>query len=233
MHFALKLFGITARPISARHAYENDFSINLPEKKTHLIFVDPVWFAGRKVPHNIISDICAWQNRTGSTVFVDGSFQYMPWDNIRLEKTAMLDPTRTFRMICPTKIMAIHGYRFSYGLIPSSVREEFMHTYTNIYASSAAPNISFALEAIPEMISGLITNKVLSIAQYRYQRLVDVGYISSNLKPDCGYFTFTEIKKELPLEYKLMTQEFFEQKRFDGYAKLNLISPSFYLINPD
>lgn len=232
MHYALKLFNIKARPISALHAYEEKFSINLPNKRSVLIFVDPLWFAGRKVPHSIISQIKAWQDKTGSTIFVDGSFQYMPWNGDRYEATSELDPSITFRMICPTKIMAVHGLRFSYALMPATLKLEFYHTYTNIYASSAACNVEFARESVIEMKSGEITRKIINLAKERYSSLVRHACIESSVPPDCGYFTFTKILSKLPPDYKLMTQEFFEQKRYNGYAKLNLVSPSFYLIDP-
>jgi hypothetical protein len=233
MHYALKLFGIKARPISAFHIYEDNFAINLPNKKTVLIFVDPLWFAGRRVPPEIVEDIKEWQEKTGSIIFVDGSFQYMPWSGDRQEATSVLDPAKTFRMICPTKIMAIHGYRFSYVLMPKKDKKDFFHTFTNIYASSASCNLEFARESILEMESGLITNNVINLAKKRYESLTRHNYIISSIVPECGYFTFSKIICQLPPKYKLMTQEFFEQKRYKGYAKLNLISPSYHLIDPD
>ena len=129
MHYALEIFGIMARPISGQHAYEENFRVNLPDKKTVLVFVDPLWFSGRRVPVAVVSDIASWQERTGSIIFVDGSFQYMPWDGNRSEATSKLDITKTIRMICPTKILAIHGYRMSYALMPNIGKKDFFHTF--------------------------------------------------------------------------------------------------------
>ncbi len=233
MHFALKLFGIVARPISGTHAYETGFAINLPNKRTVLAFVDPVWFTGRKVPADAINEIIQWQQRTGSLIFVDGSFQYMPWAGARSEMTASLDPSLAIRMICPTKIMAIHGYRFSYALMPISLQGQFTNTFTNIYASSTISNAAFAHEAIAEMERGSITAHIVNVARSRFFRLLTAGVLQTELIPESGYFTFSKIMNKLPPGYKLMTQEFFEQRRFSGYAKVNLISPSFPLIDPD
>ncbi|MBF0247540.1 MAG: aminotransferase class I/II-fold pyridoxal phosphate-dependent enzyme [Alphaproteobacteria bacterium] len=233
MHFALKLFGIIARPVSGLHAYERGFTFNLPEKRTVLALVDPVWFTGKIVPVEAIKEIVQWQQRTGSLVFVDGSFQYMPWAGDRREETASLDPAYTFRMICPTKIMAVHGYRFSYVLMPSALREQFANTFTNIYASSTISNVAFAHEAVSEMERGEITASIIERAKNRFFRLIDGGWLKTQLIPESGYFTFSKITAPLPQGYKLMTQEFFEQRRFNGYAKLNLVSPSFHLIDPD
>ena len=233
MHYALKMFGIKARPISGSHIYEENFAINLPNKTTVLVFVDPLWFSGRHVPVKIVDDIAIWQQKTGSIIFVDGSFQYMPWNGHRNESTSKLDPSKTMRMICPTKILAIHGYRMSYALLPHINKQDFFHTFTNIYASSASSNIEFAREAMNEMISGEITKKIVNLSISRYNRLINTKRIDSSIVPDCGYFTFSKILHPLPSGYKLMTQEFFEQKRYPGYAKLNLISPSYHLIDPD
>lgn len=233
MHFALKLFGITARPISGQHAYERGFTFNLPAKCTVLALVDPVWFTGKKVPAAAIREIAQWQQKTGSIVFVDGSFQYMPWEGARREETAMLDPSLTIRMVCPTKIMAIHGYRFSYALMPTPSRVQFTNTFTNIYASSTVSNVAFAHEAVAEMAHGSITEKVVEMAKARFSRLIAAGTLQTELTPESGYFTFAKVVAQLPPRYKLMTQEFFEQRRFDGYAKVNLVSPSYHLIDPD
>lgn len=233
MHFALKLFGIRARPISGVHAYEKQFSLNLPKKKTVLAFVDPIWFTGQKVPASFIQDIAQWQQETGSSIFVDGSFQYMPWEGERHEESSRFDPSLTMRMVCPTKIMAIHGYRFSYALMPKSDRVEFTNTFTNIYASSTASNLAFAREAVHEMEAGTITQSIIQLAKNRFSLLTEKEGLQTELTPNSGYFTFAKVTAPLPPGYKLMTQEFFEQRRFPEYAKVNLISPSFYLIDPN
>jgi histidinol-phosphate/aromatic aminotransferase/cobyric acid decarboxylase-like protein len=82
LHFALKLFDIRARAISGRHAFETGFSYNLPTETTALLFADPIWYAGIPLPLDLIESLVDWQSRTGSIVFVDGSFQYAKWGGV-------------------------------------------------------------------------------------------------------------------------------------------------------
>src|ERR1043165_2127107 len=78
---SLRQFRIRARALSGYHCFEREFHLTLPAKKTVLVLADPVWYAGIRVPQNVIQEIAAWQEMTGSLVFVDGSFQYMRWDH--------------------------------------------------------------------------------------------------------------------------------------------------------
>src|SRR6202007_299705 len=111
---ALRLFNIWARPVSALHGFELGFKMNLPEKETVLIFSDPIWYAAQPFPAGAIAEMANWQQRTLSTVFVDGSFQYMSWTKEVFEHTSILDHEKTVRVVSPTKSLATSGYRFAY-----------------------------------------------------------------------------------------------------------------------
>jgi hypothetical protein len=95
----------------------------------------------------LVTAIRKWQKNTNSTVFVDGSFQYSRWNGVKREATASLDPMLTVRLICPTKIVAAHGFRFSYALLPSSLLEEYKHIYSNIFGSASLESIAFGRAA--------------------------------------------------------------------------------------
>jgi histidinol-phosphate/aromatic aminotransferase/cobyric acid decarboxylase-like protein len=232
MHIALKLFGIRTRAISGFHAFEAEFRMNLPEKKTVLIIVDPVWYAGTPVPKHIISEIKEWQHRTSSEVFVDGSFQYMRWDCLLHEESSNLHPEKTFRLISPTKMLGVHGYRFAYLLLPKEFRAEFSKLYSNIYGSTSAANLAFAHEAIHAMKCREQTNNLMLLTKQRHELLRTNQVITSSFNPECGYFSFEQITTELPDGYILMSGDYFDQSRFPEHVRLNLISPSFYLIDP-
>jgi aspartate/methionine/tyrosine aminotransferase len=231
MHIALKLFNIRARAVSGLQAFESSFSMNLPDKKTILILADPIWYVGLSVPESIVSEIREWQEKTQSLVFVDGSFQYMRWNEDVYEATSKLDPERTFRLISPTKSLGVHGYRFAYSLLPAMLKSEFSNTYTNIYGSTAADNWAFAYEATTAMKNRTLTTMLVRLAKERHKRLRRKGAISSQLNPECGYFAFEKINVTLPEGYLMMTGDYFDQHRFPGHARLNLISPSFALLD--
>ena len=63
-HFALKLLNIRARAISGRHAFEPDFSFNLPNENTVLLLTDPIWYAGIPLSLDLINSLVEWQRRT-------------------------------------------------------------------------------------------------------------------------------------------------------------------------
>lgn len=230
LHFAMRLFGIRARPVSSRHAFENGFTMNLPEKRTFLLLTDPVWYAGVPAPSPVLDEIAKWQARTGSTVLVDGSFQYMPWNKAVSEASARLDPSTTIRLISPSKSLCIAGYRFAYLLMPHSLRGSISNTYTNIYASASVDTIAFGHEAVRAMETRELTNKLIDVIRDRHQRLRNSGKTESVLSATCGYFVFEKLNQELPDHYVRMGGEFFDQARYPGYARINLLSPSFHLL---
>jgi len=229
-HYALKLFGIRARAVSGLQAFEPAFTFNLPDKKTVLLLTDPVWYIGLPIPGPVLESVKEWQQRTGSAVFVDGSFQYMHWDLTTKEQTAEFEPLSTFRLISPTKLLGIHGYRFAYLLLPAAETTCFSTTYANIYGSTASANCAFADVAVGALKERALTDRLVCLASDRHQRLRDAGKIESVFQPKCGYFTFERINVYLPPEH-LMSGEYFDQPRYYGYSRLNLLSPSFALLD--
>lgn len=231
LHFSLRLFGVRARAVSGRHAFEDGFSVNLPREKTVLLLADPIWYAGLSLSAEVISSLVEWQRLTQSLIFVDGSFQYAQWNGSRRELSALFCPERTIRLICPTKALAMHGYRFAYAALPASLREIFMHIYTNIYGSSSIESLSFARIAPRLMTEGVITRSLMTLASERHQSLRERGIITAPWQPACGYFVFEHITAELPANSLLMDGSYFEQKRYPEFRRLNLLSPSLHLFD--
>jgi aspartate/methionine/tyrosine aminotransferase len=231
LHFALRLFGIRARAVSGRHPYEPDFTINLPNERSILIVTDPIWYTGLSLDVQLVTVIRKWQKRTSSNVFVDGSFQYSRWDGVKDEATASLDPMLTVRLICATKMVAAHGFRFSHALLPSALLEEYRHIYSNIFGSASLESIAFGRAAIKIMSRGRISENLMQLASSRHAKLRRMGTITSELNPSCGYFVFEKICRKLPAQTLLMDGKYFEQKRYAGYFRINLLSPSIGLLD--
>jgi aspartate/methionine/tyrosine aminotransferase len=231
LHIAFELYGICATPVSARQPFEKDFSIELPEESGCVLFLaDPIWYTGTQYSADIIEEIVAWQNRNLSLVFVDGSMQYLPWNGVVRENTARLDPSLTFRLVCPSKQLAVHGFRFSYLLLPSSHERSMSWTYANIAGSAAADSIAFAHEAMAAVSDRGVPDKLMKIVSKRHNYLRANNIIESDIFPVCGYFVFEKIKVALPEGYSMVNGKYFALSNYPGYTKINLLSPSLKIL---
>jgi aspartate/methionine/tyrosine aminotransferase len=231
LHTALHRFKIETIPVSDKHPYEKDFSLNLPKvKNSFLLLTDPVWIAGVPIQKEYIEEISKWQNRYDATIFVDGSLQYMPWDGNKYESTSILNPSKTIRLVCPSKQLCIHGYRFSYMLVPSNISRKLNWTYTSLFGPSPVDSISFGQKAIQAIIEGHIPRQLSHFIRSRFELLIMKDAIEPFVTPECGYFIFAKILKNLPDNYLLIDGSFFAKNDMANYSKLNLLSPSISLL---
>lgn len=231
LHTALDRFGIRAVPVADRQPYEPGFCLDLPDDPgCTLLLTDPVWFSGTAVAEHWIDAVGRWQLENSSTVFVDGSLQYLPWSGPRHEMTATLLPELTVRLVCPSKQLCTHGYRFSYMLAPSRLIRGLAWTYTNIFGPAPADSIAFAHAAIEAVAAGEIPRVLMKTASARFADLVRTGAIETSLNPNCGYFVFAHIAAALPSGYVQIDGSYFYQAAYPGYAKINLLSPSIGLL---
>ncbi|MBC8146651.1 MAG: aminotransferase class I/II-fold pyridoxal phosphate-dependent enzyme [Bacteroidetes bacterium] len=228
-YYFAKLFGFTLRPISNRHSFEENFQYNLPKKRCYLIVTDPVWYAGVKQKKELISDLMEWQLKTESFIFVDGSFQYCNWNGSHNELTACFLPEQTARLICPTKALAIHGFRFSYLLLPTWMRNDIRYIFANSHGSTTAHSIRFAEQAMKILNTKLSNSKLMKYIENRYLLLLRDEWIKSQFKPDSGYFIFAEPSKKL-LKYPQLSMDgdFFDQARYKKYVRFNLLAPDMH-----
>jgi histidinol-phosphate/aromatic aminotransferase/cobyric acid decarboxylase-like protein len=224
-HAALRLLGIRARPISGRQAFESMFRANWPSQQCVFMICDPIWYAGLGLPTVIVDQLAEWQARTGSLVFVDGSFQYMRWDGSMYEETSRLAPNGTVRLICPTKALGLHGYRCAHAIMPSWLRERFAETYTRIYGSTSADNIAFARVAATTLREWQIGPALMQETAKCHARLRANGTISAPWQPDRGYFVFERFHVRTAQDALLMDGSYFEQRRYLNFRRLNLLSP--------
>lgn len=227
---SLRRFGIHARAISGYHSFEENFRLNLPMKKTVLILADPIWYAGIPVPEDILVEVTSWQEKTGSLIFVDGSFQYMRWDHRHYEPTARFDSSNTIRLVSPTKSLVVHGYRFAYCLLPKALKPTLSNSYTNVSGSSAADNIAFAYEAIRATRERKLTERLIDRASVRHAELRNSRRIESPLNPQTGYFVFEKINVALPDDTLRMDGRYFGQPRFPHHTRFNLLSTKYHLL---
>lgn len=231
LHVAFELYGIKAISVSDKQSFEKDFLFDLPEEHSSVLFLtDPIWYTGTKYSSQAINEIANWQKRTSSLVFVDGSLQYLPWDGVLNENTAMLDPAFTFRLVCPSKQLSVHGYRFSYMLLPVTHQRGMAWTYANIAGPASADSIVFAHEAITAMKNRKLPEALMQVVISRHAYLRKHKIIESEICPECGYFVFEKINVALPDGYSVMDGKYFDLKSYPNYMKINLLSPSINLL---
>ena len=221
-HYFLRMLKIRLRPISGRHAFEKDMVLNLPSKECLLLLCDPVWFAGRRVPGERIADIAKWQHATNSVVMVDGSFQFMQWDQIRREHSSLLDPELTFRVVSPTKSLAIPFFRFAYLLHPSWSHRDLLFLYENIVGGATIADVAFARRSLQVLSSDASNHQLTDFLKDTYDTLIGRGIVETRIVPDCGYFVFAVPRVELP-EQIVMDQEYFELDGYPDHVRINLM----------
>lgn len=220
-HKHFEFFSIDVVKVSEKQVYEEGCDFSLPNKRTVLIFSDPVWYAGVKYKKKHIDKIIEWQLRTESFVFVDGSFQYLDWNGIQPELTSILPEHLTFRLISPVKALAINSSRFAYLVLPQEYRRFFCETLSNIFGSSTYSNILFAREAMHTLIENK-SSKVVEYAKHRFSLLTKLQTSIHIVQPDCGYFIFFRPKFDIG-DCIYMDQRYFEQSGYPGFMRLNLL----------
>jgi hypothetical protein len=225
LHYFLSLLGIEAIALTTKHAFEPGFAFTLPNEKTVLAFCDPIWYAGKHVPESVVTAVSQWQEQTGSLVFVDGSFQYLSWNSRLSESTSVLNPSRTFRVICPTKALAIHSYRFSYLLHPSQYHTDFTFLYESLVGSAGVGNLAFGRRALEVFATKDSNWKLRDFLRNTFAELVKIGALQTRIEPDCGYYVFARpIKNAESIDEQiLMDQDFFELTGYPGYGRINLM----------
>ncbi|MBL4692766.1 MAG: hypothetical protein JKY92_05500 [Magnetovibrio sp.] len=220
------LLGFRLRPVAKVHPFENDFELSLPNKKTVLIVCDPVWYAGTVVPEWVYEHLKVWQEKTGSTIFIDGSFQYMRWDETIAEPASKLDPNLTYRLICPTKALAIHGFRFSYMLVPEQERDALRYIYANSHGPGSVHGLRFAYCAMKHLSSREGNRKLLNYIVKIFDSMCSNDMFTEVIMRNSGYFVFGKLNHEkINKSYLSMDGEFFEQSRYPDYSRVNILSP--------
>jgi len=222
-HFLLEAVDINVTPASVNQSFEADYTMNLPNHHTVLLMCDPVWYAGKSVPQKHIEMIADWQRATRSLVFVDGSFQYMKWNRIKGESTSLLDPELTFRLVCPTKALAIPHFRFAYLLHPAEAHHDLLFIYESIVGGASASDLAFAKRALQILKSDSTGYIMTDFFGEIFSDLVRRDLIRTGITPDCSYFTFA-VPLVKPENLLVMDGSYFELKGYDHYCRINLMA---------
>ncbi|MFE7192326.1 aminotransferase class I/II-fold pyridoxal phosphate-dependent enzyme [Kitasatospora sp. NPDC057541] len=220
--YVFRRFGIEPVPVAEAHAHQPGLDLRLPDERTVLLLTDPVWYTGRRVPRLVLKQLAEWQLATGSLVFVDGTFQYMRWDGGRREDSAALPADLTLRMVCPTKFLAIHGYRCAHLLVPEPLREPLAELHLNLHGDVTLADRLFAHRAADLMlIEG--NHRLLDHVRANHQRLTASGALAAQEPVDTGYFLFA--RPTAPPEQLLaLDGRHFELPGHPGHVRINLLN---------
>jgi len=197
----------------------------LPEVPSFAVLTDPLWFAGRRLSMGMITELREWQDQTGSLVFVDGTFQYMPWREPLHERAALLDSARTIRLVCPTKSLAAHGFRFAYLLAPSGIADELRKLYRLMHGAASIADGVFAKVALRTLLSPISNRGMLGDAEARASRLEASPGCERMLEPESGYFVLVKPSDDLLDPSTIgMDQHCFGLCGYPGFVRVNVLN---------
>lgn len=218
--FHIKLISICNIPLN-----KLGITLRLPKKKSCLVVCDPLWYMGRSIVPEYIEQIKQWQRQTGSCVIVDGAFQYMKWDiHDRFEPSSQLDRELTFRSICPTKALVIHGIRFSYTILPSRFQEDMRYAYANSFGASCVYSHKAGKRIMEVLNSSESNTAVLSYIKDRYHFYLKHRVFEDPIGANATYFIFVKMLG-VNSRYIIMDQDFFDTTNYPGFVRFNLLLP--------
>jgi len=220
LHYFLEVFRIRAQPLTAQHVFEPQ-TLELPRHKSLLLLTDPAWFAGFRVPLEMMEAIARWQSATGSIVMIDGAFQFMQWERTRKEHSALLDPELTFRLVSPSKALAIPFFRFAYLLHPAWTHRNLVFLYENMVGGSTVADFAFARRSLEVLASESSNYTLTAYLQQTYQSLLERGLLRTRIVPNCGYFTFAV--PPAGTARTVMDQDYFELTGYPDHVRINLM----------
>ena len=224
-YYLAKLFHIKIIPVCDVPLNKERITLHLPKKKSCLVICDPLWYMGRSIVPKYIERIRQWQHQTGSFIIVDGAFQYMKWDlHDRFEPTSQLDRELTFRSICPTKALVIHGIRFSYTILPRRFQEYMRYAYANSFGASCVYSHKAAKRIMEILNSPESNGAVLDYIKERYYYYLKCGIFTDRIGANATYFIFVKILRDIS-RYIVMDQDFFDTTNYPGFVRFNLLLP--------
>lgn len=224
-YYHAKILGLKLIPICDDPLNKKGVKLNLPNKKTCLVVCDPIWYMGKAIVEEYIDQIVSWQKKTGSYVIVDGAFQYMKWDiKKRHEYTSKLDKELTFRSICPTKALAIHGLRFSYTLLPGRHQEDMRYAYANSSGSACIYSDKAARRIMEVLNSEKSNSELLEYIMKQYHKYIGRSLFVDVIGAEMTYFIFVRMLGDQS-KYITMDQDFFDTTNYPGFVRFNLLLP--------
>jgi hypothetical protein len=147
----------------------------------------------------------------------------MQWDGTKDERTAMLDPELTFRLICPAKTLAVPFFRFAYLLHPSDTHRDLLFLYESIVGGASASDLAFARRALQVLEDDSLNRTLTNFYMKIYDTLIQRGLIRTEITPKCGYFVFAS-PVDQPANLITMDGSYFELRGYPGYCRINLMA---------
>lgn len=197
----------------------------LPDRKIVLLITDPSWVFGKSLSKEFWLAVKNWQIRTGSIVIVDGTFQYTKWQKMTREFSSLLIPEQTFRLVCPTKSLCIHGVRFAYLILPKKHFEPLGYAYCKLVAATSIYDIRIAHLLIDQLCSEENNRKLTSFIAERYNQITESGLLSEAVvTPDSTYYVFGKFNLDLA-KVVFMNNKYFELNFPDEFIRVNILSP--------
>jgi len=221
-YYFFEQWRMSVRRASQRHPFEPGFALDLPSRTSVLFIADPTWYVGRSLAAELVEEIADWQRRTGSIVFVDGTWQYLQWDGSRFERSSRLAAEYTVRLVGPTKFLGLNGHRFSYLLVPERLFAELADVHENLHGSTSVLNLAFARQAINVMLSEQANRRLTEHVRDVYRSLIERGDIETEVPPHCGLYCFARPTRNLE-GCLTMGSEFYEIDGYQDYVRVNLL----------
>lgn len=196
----------------------------LPNRRTILLLTDPSWISGRAYSARFHAEVRAWQERTGSLVIVDGTFQYTKWDAMGTELSSTLLPEQTIRLICPTKSLCVHGVRCAYLVLPRALQEDLGWYYCKLVAATSQYDIR-AAHLLFDQLSSPDNNRALTdLVRQRYLDLTGAGLITDLItEPSCTYYGYGRLSVGFD-RVLYMNGSHYELPYPDDLIRINLLS---------
>lgn len=224
-YYFCRSLGLVTRQVSDGILHDDSVTLDLPDRRSALVLCDPIWVFGTTVHPTHLNRIRDWQRATGSVVLVDGTFQYTKWDLAdRAEPTSTLVPELTFRIVCPTKSLAVHGVRFAYMLLPPALRESIRYACSNITGATGLANEHFAVRLMEVLNSPTSNRDLIGHIRDVHEQLRSIELITGESRnPVASYYTFAEVRQDVLGNVLAMDERFFGLHGFAGQVRVNLL----------
>ena len=229
-YFFADQLNLSLVPLCEDLLVDDKSSLSLPDGKHVLLFSDPVWIAGRALDDRVIDEVRHWQERTGSTVLVDGTFQYLKWESpASKERSTQLVREQTIRLICPTKSLALHGIRFAYLLGPARLLDGLRWACDNATGSASTFDLHAAARLMDVLLTADGNRQLVTYIRERYSALRANNFIAQTAhEPNCGYYVLGKLGRSEKTDL-VMNGKYFELAGYDDVVRINLLSPDIRL----
>jgi aspartate/methionine/tyrosine aminotransferase len=223
-HYIAQCLGFPLTQVAGGLLHDPDATLDLPDRRTALLLSDPIWVCGTTVHERHLRRIHDWQDSTGSVVLVDGTFQYTKWHGDRTELSAFLHRDRTFRIVCPTKSLAVHGVRFAYMLLPPQHRESIRYACSNVTGATGLANEHHALRLMSVLNSPDANQGLIEHIKTTHEKLVANGtLLAEAATPHASYYTFAKLPDDVLRDAVVMDQRYFGIQGHEGHVRVNLL----------